>query len=150
MEIAPDAIVAAPVEDMPMPRLRPVDLLPALTTPDVETAKVASIEPEPLPKLIKPPPAAGSICGVAIARLGVIATPLAPIEEGECGIVAPVAVAALDDGAIDLTTKAIVECDLAEELATWVRDTVKPNVEQTLRWPAHRLAGCGLLRLPHP
>jgi hypothetical protein len=130
VDAAPDAIVAAPVEDVPMPRLRPVDLLPALTTPDVETAKVASITPEPLPKLIKPPPAAGSICGVAIARLGVIATPLAPIEEGECGIEAPVAVSAFDGGAVDLSTKAIIDCHLAEELATWVADTVKPKVEK--------------------
>ena len=95
-DIATGTIVAAPADDkpigdMPLPRLRPVDLLPALTTPDAEGPKLAALpqeqplpDPAPLPKLIKPPPAAGSICGVAIARLGVIATPLAPIEEGDC------------------------------------------------------------------
>ena len=141
-DVATDAIVAAPVDDkpigdMPLPRLRPIDLLPALTTPDRDGPKLAALPPEqplprsaPLPKLIKPPPAAGSICGVAIARLGVIATPLAPIEEGDCGIEAPVAISALDGGAIDFTTKAIVECSLAEELATWVKDSVAPKVEK--------------------
>ena len=114
---------------MPIPRLRPIDLLPALTAPDLRSAKFASVAPEPLPKLTRPPPAAGSTCGVAIARLGVVSKPLAPIEEGDCGIEAPVAVSALEGGVVDFSTKAIIDCHLAEELATWVADTVKPKVE---------------------
>jgi len=134
-------IVAVPTEDMPTPHLRPTDLLPALTapaerpvaiTPPEKPATVASLEPAPapapLPKLIRPPPAAASTCGIAIAKLGVIATPLAAIEEGDCGVAEPVAVSALDSGRIDLSGKAIVDCHLAEQLANWVKDTVVPKV----------------------
>ena len=113
-----------------MPRLRPADLLPALAAPAKSSARVASLPPVPLPKLVKPPPAADSACGAAIAELGVISTPLAPIEEGECGIATPVAVSGLDSGRIDFSTKAIVDCHLAERLANWVKDTVVPGVRQ--------------------
>ena len=135
-DVATGTIAAAPTSDMPLPRLRPDDLLPALTMPDVERPKLAALPPQPLPKptplpkLIRPAPAASSICGVAIARLGVVATPLVPIEEGECGIDAPVAVSALEDGAIALSTKAIIECDVAERFATWVKETIAPKVEK--------------------
>lgn len=155
---ADNGIEATATEDMPMPRLRPADLLPALTEtapatkPEKPVPKVASlpggalpdlterpaIVPEPAPKvaslaplpnLVKPPPAVDTACGVAIAQLGVISTPLAPIrDEGDCGIDNPVAVSALDSGQIKFTTKAIIDCHLAERLANWVNDEVKPTV----------------------
>jgi hypothetical protein len=156
---ADSGVEAIATEDMPMPHLRPTDLLPALTEgapaakpakpetkvaglpnaalpdlaerpaldPDGKPPKVASLAP--LPDLVKPPPAADSACGVAIAQLGVISTPLAPIrDEGDCGIDNPVAISALDSGQIKFTTKAIVDCHLAERLANWVNDEVKPKV----------------------
>lgn len=153
---ADSGIDAIATEDMPMPRLRPADLLPALTetaptlkptipapkvaslpgaaTPNLPAPpakpapQVASLPDAPLPDLVRPPPAVDSACGVAIAQLGVISTPLAPIDEGDCGIDTPVAVSALDGGKIKFTTKAIVECHLAERLANWVNDEVKPKV----------------------
>jgi hypothetical protein len=77
-----------------------------------------------------------SACGVAIAQLGVISTPLAPIrDEGGCGVNNPVAISALDGGSIKFTTKAIVECHLAERLASWVNDAVKPKVQQEFGEP---------------
>jgi hypothetical protein len=92
---------------------------------------------EPL-TLTRPPPAARSTCGLAIAGLGVAASPLAPVSEGACRIAAPVAVSSLDDGAIDFTTKAILGCDLAETLARWTDETVQPIALKTL---GHRIIG---------
>jgi hypothetical protein len=108
---------------------------PVLKGTPAPAAKLASLAPEPkptppAPKLIRPPPAATSTCGMAIAQLGVIATPLAPIEEGdECGMPEPVAVEALNGGSIRLVNKAIVDCHVAEQLASWVNDTVAPEVK---------------------
>lgn len=108
---------------------------PTITPPEKPT-KLASLSPVPLPtpappitpKLIRPPPAATSVCGMAIAQLGVIATPLAEIDEGECGVAEPVKISALDGGKIKIAGEAIVDCHVAEQLANWVKDTVVPNV----------------------
>lgn len=105
--------------DVPLPHLRP----------EGKPVQVASLPP-PEPQLTRPPPAAMSTCGIALARLGVEAEALAPIEEGQCGIAAPVAVASLDDGAVDFTAKAIIACDTAETLANWMHDTVEPLAEK--------------------
>jgi hypothetical protein len=113
---------------MPLPRVRPAEGASSRAAVAALPAPIAPLTP--LPKLVRPPPAAQSTCGVSLARLGVVATPLAPIEEGECGIAAPVAVASLDGGRIDLSTKAIVDCHLAERLATWVKDTLAPKVRK--------------------
>jgi hypothetical protein len=127
-------IEAIATNDMPLPRLRPDDLLSKLTEkptlpPDAPKPKVASLAP--LPELVKPPPAADSVCGMAIAELGVISTPLVPIEdEGDCGIDTPVNITALEGGDVKLVGGAIVDCHLAERLANWIHDTVKPKVEQ--------------------
>jgi hypothetical protein len=121
-------------EDMPLPRLRPNDLLSTLTTKPALPAeepkpKVASLGP--LPGLVKPPPAADSVCGMAIAELGVISSPLPPIDDdGDCGIDTPVKITALEGGDVKLVNGATVDCHLAERLANWVHDTVKPKVEQ--------------------
>jgi hypothetical protein len=126
-------IEAIATEDMPLPRLRPDDLLSTLQEkptlpPTAPAPKVASLAP--LPDLVKPPPAADSVCGMAIAQLGVISTPVKEIEQGDCGIDTPVSVTALEDGDVTLVNGATVDCHLAERLANWVHDTVKPNVER--------------------
>jgi hypothetical protein len=72
-------------------------------------------------------------CGPVLAMLGVEATPLAPISEGSCGIAAPVAVAALEGGRVDLTMKAIINCEMAERLAGWLRDEVQPAARSILK-----------------
>jgi hypothetical protein len=130
---ADTGIEAIATQDMPLPHLRPGELLSTLSekptlAPDAPEPKVASLSP--LPELVKPPPAADSVCGMAIAQLGVIATPLAPINEGECGIATPVNVSALEGGDVKLVGGATIDCHLAERLANWVHDTVKPKVEK--------------------
>jgi hypothetical protein len=125
----------AETEEVPIPRPRPeitfsyaaagVPLPPEKPA----FAAIGALTP-PGRSLIAPPPAARSTCGAALAALGVEATPMAKVEEGACGIAQPVAVAALEGGAVDLSTKAIIECDLAETLANWIRDEVQPEARQ--------------------
>ena len=151
LSYAPPPEVPGPFVDMPEPRLRPSTagqeaiaaltsepprasaLIPRSKLPSPPETKLASLSPEPLPGLVAPPPAAQSTCGVAIASLGVISTPLAPIMEGDCGVAAPVAVASLEGGMVDFSSKAIVECDLAERLSNWVRKDVEPAARRTYK-----------------
>jgi hypothetical protein len=125
------------VTSAPIPRARPETAFSyALDDPVLpKTAKaVAAIGALTLPRpsLIVPPPAARSTCGAALARLGVEASAIAPITEGACGVAQPVAVAALGGGATDLTTKAIIECALAEKFANWLADEVQPASRKIL------------------
>ncbi len=142
---APKAPAETQLLDVPMPHLRPgddppvpllgyapIDPPPSVAAPASRQAPdLAALPADPLP-LTPPPPAARSTCGMALARLGVEATALAPIAEGACAIAAPVAVAALGNGAIDFSVRAIVGCDLAETLATWLAGTVQPQARRIL------------------
>jgi hypothetical protein len=107
----------------------------ATKPPAKSNVVVASLPDLPLPKLKRPPPAANSTCGVALASLGVALAPLPPIEEGECGIEEPVAVSSLDGGAVDFTAKATVGCDTAETIANFVRKTVEPAAQRAFGEP---------------
>lgn len=125
----------AKAEAVPIPRPRP-DITfsyaaASLAPPPVKPAYAAigALTP-PGKSLIAPPPAARSTCGAALAGLGVEASPLAPVREGGCGITQPVAIASLQNGAVDFSVKAIVECDLAETLAAWMRDEVQPEARK--------------------
>jgi hypothetical protein len=123
-------------ETAPIPRPRPETIISYATDePEAPASKsVAAIGALnlPAPSLIKPPPAARSTCGAELAKLGVEADAIAPISEGSCGVAEPVAVAALGDGVTDLTTKAIIECNLAEKVANWLRDEVQPEARKIL------------------
>jgi len=135
---------ATELVDVPMPHLNPADAsaTPALGyLPETNAVVAAPPAPRPPPELAalppEPAPAApprppSAACAVALTRLGVAATPLAPISEGQCSVAAPVAVASLADGAVDFTTKAIVDCDLAEALAGWLTGSVEPEAEKIL------------------
>ena len=140
------AAAAAPPSvppSVPMPRLRPVDsnalgYAPAGGVKAAPPAAPKTALPVSAPPLKAPPPAARSTCGVMLARLGVAATALAPVHEGACGIPAPVSVSALEDGAVSLTAKALINCSLAETLAGWMDETVQPIAVQTL---GHKVTG---------
>lgn len=129
IEAAP--LVPQPRERPPLPETAPaVASLPPQATP--EAPQPAPPEVQPAVPLIAPPPAASSICGAAIAKLGVEATPQPPIHEGACGMPEPVSVRRLDDGGISLKPAALIDCSLAETLATWMDDQVQPIAEKTL------------------
>jgi len=116
----------------PMPRLRnraaaAVPATFAAVPPDENSEPLV-----PLSELIEPEPAAQSTCGVSLAMLGVTAIPLEAIDQGACGMSAPVEVAALDGGAIDVRGKAVVNCTMAETFAGWIEETVGPMAEKML------------------
>jgi hypothetical protein len=131
-EAAPEA---AKAEDAPIPRPRPEITFSYAADPvpmpphKPAFAAIGALTP-PGRSLIAPPPAAKSTCGAALAKLGVEATPMAKVDEGACGIAQPVAVASLEGGAVDFSTKAIIECNLAESLANWIRDEVQPEARE--------------------
>ncbi len=134
---APETAAAPPpttdLLSVPMPRLRPGDASePALGYAPATTIEAAPLAPDAVAPLKLPPPAARSTCGAMIARLGVEAKALAPVREGACGIPAPVSVGALDAGAVSLSTEALLNCDFAETLATWIDGTVQPIAMRTL------------------
>jgi hypothetical protein len=126
---------AAKAEEVPIPRPRPEITFSYAADPTPlpphkpAFAAIGALTP-PGRSLIAPPPAARSTCGAALASLGVEASPLAPVHEGGCGIAEPVAIASLGNGAVDLTAKAIVECNLAETFANWIRDEVQPEARK--------------------
>lgn len=74
----------------------------------------------------------GGSCSKALSTLGVTAVSVDPIRSGSCGIPAPVEVAALGGGAVKLSMKAVVNCDLASTLAGFMRDVVDPLARQKL------------------
>ncbi len=130
----PEAPQSADLLSVPMPRLRPGDAgAPALGYAPASGLSAAPLRPQPpAPPLNAPPPAARSTCGVMLARLGVEAKALAPVQEGACAIPAPVSVSALDGGAVSLTTEALINCDFADALAAWIDGTVQPIAVKTL------------------
>jgi hypothetical protein len=74
----------------------------------------------------------GGSCSKTLSTLGVTAVSVDPIRSGGCGIPAPVEVAALGGGAVKLSMKAVVNCDMASTLAAFMRDTVDPLARQKL------------------
>jgi hypothetical protein len=112
---------------VPMPRLR-------ARVAAATAAALADIPPNadapplvPLSELVEPPPAAQSTCGISLAMLGVSAAPLEEVDgSGACGMDAPVEVASLSGGGIDLSGETIIECRLAETFARWMDETVNP------------------------
>jgi hypothetical protein len=74
----------------------------------------------------------GGSCSKSLSTLGVTAVSVDPIRSGSCGIPAPVEVAALGGGAVKLSMKAVVNCDLASTLAAFMRDVVDPLARQKL------------------
>lgn len=120
----------------PIPRPRPEDAIAFAAVvpkrPSTKSQAAIGALVGPLPGLKKPPPAADSTCGAALARLGVEAKPIAPIREGVCGVLEPVTVAALGGGVTDLTVNAIVGCRLAEVFANWLEDEAQPAARKHL------------------
>lgn len=84
--------------------------------------------------------AARARCTALLAGLAINASPTAPIEEGECGALAPVELVSVGKKPeVVFQPPAIVTCDLARELADWVKSDVQPLARQHLRRPVARI-----------
>jgi hypothetical protein len=114
----------------PLPPERPRDLenLP----PPVQNRPVAKEDETP-------PGPDDEGCADRLARLGVVAKPLPPIENGACGAPRPYEVSGLPDG-VALSPPVTLTCPAAEALATWSRDVVSVAAERELNAPAKRIA----------
>ena len=104
--------------------------------------KIAAAMPPGLGKLKPSGPVLASLppggfdtpsgCRRGLAALGIEAEGLAPIHEGSCGVAAPTAVASLENGAVDFSTKAIVNCAVAGAMAAWMDEDVQPAARRFL------------------
>lgn len=79
-------------------------------------------------------------CTALLNGLAVNATVKDPIEEGECGALAPVELVSVGTKpAVVFQPPAIVTCDLARELANWIKSDVQPLARQYLKQPVARI-----------
>lgn len=85
--------------------------------------RAAAVRTQPVPPAITGQ-AAGNLCGVRGIEGQTIA-PIARTAQG-CGVANPVRVTAVDG--VRLSTAAVMECDTARALHSWVRTGVKPAV----------------------
>ena len=108
-----------PASRIVLPNLRPTNPAPAPAKPQLASLGGGAL-------------GSAAACSRNLASLNVTALKVAPIAEGTCGVMTPVAVAALDGGALQLSTKAIVNCNLAATFAAWMRDTVDPLAQRLL------------------
>ncbi len=116
---------AAPGDDLDvLPNLRPRIAVAAASA----TARLDEERSTAVSGILRP----GGSCSRTLTSLGVTAVSVDPIRSGSCGIAAPVEVAALGGGAVKLTSKAMVNCDVASTLAAFMRDTVDPLARQKL------------------
>jgi hypothetical protein len=120
-----DQAVSAP---LPPERPRDLETLP----PPVENRPVAKEEQ------VQPGPDDDG-CADRLARLGVVAKPLSPIENGACGAARPYEVSGLPDG-VTLSPPITLTCPAAEALAVWSRDVVSVAAQRELNAPAKRIA----------
>ncbi len=94
------------------------------SVPDTTLAMFPTDPPPPVPTATS-----GESCAAALKVRGFDVSALAPIDEGRCTVPDPVAISALPGG-VDLSTKAIVNCDVARNVASWLDGTVQPAAKK--------------------
>jgi hypothetical protein len=106
--------------------------LPPPRPPGIEHG-TPSPEPvaEPPPATAELPPEEMQACLARLAQSGARAEPAPPIANGACGAKTPLKILTLPSG-IEVSPPAIVTCDVAEALAKWAADSVKPEAERHL------------------
>ena len=108
---------------------------PATATVEPDAVKPPAKPEKPPTQLASLPPAGednpGS-CSRSLASLGIDAHAMPAIHDGLCGVSSPTAVASLDNGAVTLTEKAIVNCAVAGALASWMDKDVEPAAKRIL------------------
>jgi hypothetical protein len=124
-ELDPIAPVAPDLAEVPVPAPRPSDL-----------EQMASLPPPAEMAPPRPPVSAQAIsfCAGVLAsgRLEAVSVPQV-IGEGGCGIETPVKLSAIilvDGTRVPLEPAALMRCELADTLATWVRDDLAPIAQK--------------------
>jgi hypothetical protein len=133
---APDAILPIPeprpaepisAAVAPVPPPRPLAGEPKATAGEKSPSKLAALTPPADPLEEKPGSAFENL-----AALGVKSVPLPAIEEGRCTVLDPVSISSLESGAVQLSSKAILNDRMAETFARWVHDDVIPAANDVL------------------
>jgi hypothetical protein len=72
-------------------------------------------------------------CAVILKRINAVAIEEAPIKEGACGAPAPIQLISIGNKPqISISPPAILTCDMAEALSTWVENDLQPLARQHL------------------
>jgi hypothetical protein len=72
-------------------------------------------------------------CAVVLKRIHAVAIPHEPIKEGACGAPAPIELVSIGrNPEVALSPPAIVRCDLAEALVTWLEGDLQPLARKHL------------------
>src|SRR5262245_13536407 len=84
--------------------------------------------------------AAKSKCVEALSSIKLSYEPLAPIKQGLCGAPAPILLKSLgSDQKVELDPPAVMTCQLAKALNTWLDKTVQPKAEALFGSPVAKL-----------
>ena len=83
---------------------------------------------------------AQSRCKAVLAGLDVVAVPVEPMREGDCGAPAPIEVISVGKNPqVSLSTPSVLTCDMAAALEKWVKTDVQPAAREVLGSPVVRL-----------
>ena len=142
--LALSATAALAASAMPVMSGTPVGKPAALNTAplaDPEDAADSHATPEPAPLAKSPPPSwtsaeiadAQSRCTAILKRIKAVAITKPPIREGLCGAPAPIELVSIGSNPeVALSPPAIVTCELAEGLYTWMKNDIQPLAKQYL------------------
>lgn len=126
---SPAAAVAPPVS--PQPQAKPAPAFPT-TVPEAkarEAAKAAAPEVWPQQEI----EVAKARCTQLLKGLDIVAVPEEPLREGECGTPAPVRLISIGrKPEITFSPPALVTCDLAVGLHTWLKKELQPLARKHL------------------
>lgn len=91
--------------------------------------------------VVEPPPAwtdeeiaeAKAKCVAILQRISAVAVPQPPIREGSCGAPAPIQLVSIGKSPeVAISPPAVMTCELAEALDTWVRSDIQPLARKHL------------------
>ena len=88
-------------------------------------------------------------CAVVLKRIHAVAIQHEPIKEGACGAPAPIELVSIGQNPeVALSPPAIVRCDLAEALVTWLEGDLQPLARKYFKSPIIRMETMSLVLLP--
>jgi hypothetical protein len=124
-------MAAAAQETPPLPPPRPDR--PAAPPPESLDGKE-----QPGAAAVEKAPEVDAACIERITKLGLRFESRPPVQEGACSVQTPVLVSALPEG-VSVTPASLMTCPLAESLARWMKEAVRPEADRHLQNPPTRL-----------
>jgi len=140
----------APAEAAPSPAAVPAHTAapanPAAAVPPASPVAPAQQPPAPTPAERAAAEAAAkrqaeietakAHCTAVLAKLDVVVIYKAPVEEGECGTLAPVELVSVGKSPqVALSPPAVVNCDMAAAIHDWIKIDVQPLAKKHLGYP---------------